>query len=182
MGPGVEEAPNARGRSSLVKEERPEKLGFVARIVATGLGSGYSPLAPGTAGSLLCAVLAWFLLPATLASDPPARIVVHAVSLAAFAALAVWASDRAQRVYGHDASRIVVDEFAGYLIAVFLLPKSLFVYGAAFFLFRGLDIIKPFPARRAELLPGGLGIVTDDLVAGFYANLLVRLMLLVRGG
>ncbi|MBD3367417.1 MAG: phosphatidylglycerophosphatase A [Candidatus Eisenbacteria bacterium] len=159
-----------------------ERLGLTARLVATGLGSGYSPVAPGTAGSFLCAVLAWFLVPETTAADPMLNIAAHAVSLAAFAALAVWASDRAQAVYGHDASRIVVDEFAGYLVAIFLLPKTLLVAVAAFLLFRVLDVVKPFPARRAESLPGGLGIVTDDLVAGVYANLLVRLMLLVRGG
>jgi len=165
-----------------VTAERPARAGLLARLIATGLGSGFSPVAPGTAGSLACAVLAWYLLPATLAADAPVVVATHAASLVAFAAMAVWAADRAQLDYGHDASRIVIDEFAGFLVAVFLLPKTVFVYGVAFLLFRALDIVKPFPARRAESLPGGLGIVTDDLVAGVYANLLVRLMLLVRGG
>ena len=163
-------------------ERPPERVGLLPRLIATGLGSGFSPVAPGTAGSLACAVLAWFLIPETLPGDLWLRIAVHALSLGAFAAMAVWASDRAQHVYGHDGSRIVIDEFAGFLIAIYLLPKTVLVFVAAFLLFRALDIIKPFPGRRAESLPGGLGIVTDDLIAGFYANLLVRLMLLVRGG
>ncbi len=171
-----------RERPDVEAREPSERVGMVARIVATGLGSGYSPVAPGTAGSLLCAVIAWLLVPETVPGDPFTRVAAHAVTLAAFAALAVWAADRGQHVYGHDGSRIVIDEFAGFLLAVFLLPKTPFVYAAAFLLFRGFDVVKPFPARRAEGLPGGLGIVTDDLVAGVYANLLVRLMLLVRGG
>ena len=103
------------------------------------------------------------------------------ISLVAFLALAVWAADSAERAYGTDASRIVIDEFAGYLVAVALLPKSVFVYGAAFLLFRLIDVIKPFPAGRAESLPGGMGIVMDDVVAGIYANILIRIMLLVKG-
>ncbi len=96
--------------------------------------------------------------------------------------MSIWAAERAERVFGHDASRIVIDEFAGMLIAVLFLQKTLIIYAAAFVLFRILDILKPFPAGRAEALPGGLGIVADDLVAGIYANVLLRLMLMVAGG
>ena len=106
---------------------------------------------------------------------------VMIVSIAAFLAGSIWAADRAEKVYGSDASRIVVDEFAGYLVAVAFLPKSILVYVAAFLLFRVLDVLKPFPARRLEAVPGGLGIVLDDVVAGLYANVLIRIMLLVQG-
>lgn len=157
------------------------RLHPLVRIVATGLYSGYSPVAPGTAGSLVCAVILWFALPETPSPLPPPLVAAALASTVAFVALAVWAAGRAERHYGHDASKIVIDEFAGFALAVFLLPKSLFVFAVAFVIFRAADIVKPFPARRAEALPGGWGIVADDLVAGIYTNLLIRLMFLVRG-
>jgi phosphatidylglycerophosphatase A len=103
------------------------------------------------------------------------------LSTLAFAALAIWAAGLAERQFGHDSSKIVIDEYAGFVISVLLLPKSLLLFAVAFVLFRALDIVKPFPARQAEALPGGVGIVTDDLVAGIYTNVLLRVMLLVQG-
>jgi phosphatidylglycerophosphatase A len=75
----------------------------------------------------------------------------------------------------HDPGVIVIDEVAGYLLAVALLPTTVTVLVVAFFVFRLLDILKPPPAAQAEALPGGLGVVADDLVAGLMTNLLVRL-------
>lgn len=150
----------------------------VSLFIATGAFSGYAPVAPGTVASFICAILAWFLLPHP---SSPLSTAAMLVSLAAFIALAIWTADCAERVLGPDASAIVIDEFAGYLIAVAFLPKSVFVYVAAFLLFRLIDIIKPFPARRAESLRGGVGVVLDDVVAGVYANVLIHLMLLVKG-
>jgi len=129
----------------------------------------------------LCAVLAWFLLPEIGFGSGGPAVLVAILSLATFLAVAIWAADAGDRVYGKDASRIVIDEFAGFIISVAFLPKTVLVYVAAFLLFRILDIIKPFPARRAESLPGGVGVVLDDVVAGLYANVLIRVMLLVKG-
>jgi phosphatidylglycerophosphatase A len=157
------------------------RLHPIVRIIATGGFSGYSRLAPGTAGSLVCAVLAWLVLPEILIGDPPAAVATFIVSLVAFILLAVWAAARAEPAFGPDSGKIVIDEFAGYLVGIALLPKSIFVYGAAFLLFRVIDIVKPFPARRAESIGGGWGIVLDDLVAGVYTNILIRIMLAVPG-
>ena len=152
------------------------------RLLATGGLLGYSPIAPGTAGALGCAVLLWFLLPEITTGSPPLSIAAYLVSIAAFVALSTWAADAAEQSFGEkDASRIVIDEFAGYLIAVAFLPKTLLVYGTAFLVFRVVDVLKPFPAARLESIPGGAGIVLDDLVAGLYTNILVRIMLLVKG-
>ncbi|MBN2565947.1 MAG: phosphatidylglycerophosphatase A [Candidatus Eisenbacteria bacterium] len=153
----------------------------LVRFIATGAGLGYSPFAPGTVGSAGCAVLLWFLAPEVTVAASPLAIFAAVISTLAFAAMSVWFADGAERIYGHDSSRIVIDEFAGFVVAVLLLPKSLLVYAVAFLLFRAMDIVKPFPARGAEALPGGIGIVVDDLVAGVYTNLLIRLMLLARG-
>jgi phosphatidylglycerophosphatase A len=153
----------------------------LVRFVATGGGLGFSPVAPGTAGSAGCAILVWFLAPEITVAGTPVAILAAVLSAAAFAAMSVWFADRAEVIYGHDSPRIVIDEFAGFIISILLLPKTALVFVAAFLLFRVMDIVKPFPARRAEALPGGLGIVADDLVAGVYANLLLRLMLLTHG-
>lgn len=162
-------------------EERTPRLNPLVRFLATGAYLGYAPVAPGTVGSLGCAVLVWFLVPEVTHASSPLAIAVVALSTLAFVAMAIWAASLAERSFGHDASRIVIDEYAGFIISVLLLPKSLFVYGVAFVLFRALDIVKPFPARRAESLPGGTGVVMDDVVAGIYANILLRVMLLVQG-
>jgi phosphatidylglycerophosphatase A len=164
-----------------VNETRGLRINPLVHFLATGGFTGYSPIAPGTVGSLACALLVWFLVPEVSSGSSPLAMAVAVLSTLAFTALAIWSSDLAERVFGHDAHRIVIDEFAGFLFAVLLLPKSPLVFVVAFLLFRAMDIIKPFPARRAEALPGGTGVVMDDVVAGIYTNVLIRLMLLVRG-
>ncbi len=161
--------------------EHRTKLHPVVRFLATGAYLGYAPVAPGTVGSLGCAVLIWFFVPEVTAATSHLGLWVMLLSTLAFAALAIWAADLAERQFGHDSSRIVIDEYAGFIVSVLLLPKSLLLFAVAFVLFRALDIVKPFPARQAEALPGGVGIVTDDLVAGIYTNILLRVMLLVQG-
>jgi phosphatidylglycerophosphatase A len=82
----------------------------------------------------------------------------------------VWASQKAERVIGRkDPGAIVIDEVAGMTLSVLLLPLTPLVLGAAFVLFRVFDIWKPFPAGWSQRLPGGLGVMTDDLIAGVYA-------------
>jgi phosphatidylglycerophosphatase A len=161
--------------------EHRAKLHPVVRFLATGAYMGYAPVAPGTVGSLGCAVLVWFFVPEVTPASSPLALGVMLLSTLAFAALAIWAAALAERQFGHDSSRIVIDEYAGFVISVLLLPKSLLLFAVAFVLFRALDIVKPFPARQAEALPGGVGIVMDDLVAGIYTNVLLRVMLLVQG-
>ncbi len=160
----------------------PHRLSPIVRFIATGAFLGYAPVAPGTVGTVGCAAVLWLLAPAIGAGTAPLAILVHVISLLAFLAVSIWASSEAELTFGKDASRIVIDEWAGFVIAVFFLPKTILVYAVAFVIFRVIDIVKPYPARRAESLPGGWGIVMDDVIAGIYTNLLVRLMLLVQGG
>lgn len=143
------------------------KPSLVVRAFATGLFSGYAPIAPGTAGSLLALALYWipgFSEPATLA----------AASAATFF-LGVAAATVMERHYGEDPSIVVIDEVVGMWVALLLLPKTLLFGAAAFVLFRIFDIFKPPPARQVERLGGGIGIMLDDVVAGLYANLLLQL-------
>jgi len=132
--------------------------------LATGGGSGYAPVASGTVGSAVGLGL-WL----ALIQLPPAG---YALACAAVALVGIWAAGRAETLLGrHDDGRITIDEIAGMLLSLAWLPARPEVAGVGFVLFRIFDIWKPFPARRAEQLPGGLGVMADDLVAGAYANL-----------
>jgi phosphatidylglycerophosphatase A len=145
--------------------------------LATGAGSGYSPVASGTAGSVVGVAL-WVLV-----GGLPA--LPYAAVCAVVIALGVWAAGRAEEIFGgHDDGRITIDEVAGMLVSLASLPWRPEVAGVGFLLFRLFDIWKPFPARAAERLPGGLGVMADDLVAGLYANIGGQLLwrLWVAGG
>jgi phosphatidylglycerophosphatase A len=79
-----------------------------------------------------------------------------------------------EKVYGHDPGEVTIDEVLGMWISLMLLPKTIAVSGAAFFIFRILDIVKPYPARRFDSLHGGKGIMLDDVVSALYTNLLLQ--------
>ena len=140
------------------------------RIAATGLGSGLSPLAPGTAGTLV-GVLVYMVF-----SRFPWPL--YLLSVAAFSLFAVYVSREAERIYTEkDSPRIVIDEIAGFQVAMFLVAPTLWHVFWGFILFRAFDIIKPFPIRLCERrLPGGYGVVADDIVAGVYANIILLLL------
>jgi len=130
--------------------------------LATGAGLGYSPVAPGTAGSILALGIYALTRDWSLAAQ---------IGLAAaVAAVGIWASYEG---IGHfrksDPSHVVIDEVAGQLVT--LAGASVGVGGAllGFVLFRAFDILKPWPVNKLEALPGGLGIMADDLMAGAYA-------------
>lgn len=134
---------------------------FVARAIATAGGAGYSPVAPGTCGTLVAVPLAWVCRGIdTWAFLGVVFLVTGAGIAAAHIADQVWKT--------HDSGRIVIDEVAGYLLTVAFVDRgSWWVLGVGFFIFRALDIIKPPPVRWIdENLPGGAGVVLDDVAAG----------------
>jgi phosphatidylglycerophosphatase A len=134
-------------------------------VLASVFGAGYAPVASGTVGSFVTVVAIW-LLPLT-----PLRI---AVALVVVILIGIWAGSRVERLLGKkDPGVIVIDEVAGMLLSVILLPRTIPVLVTAFLLFRLFDIWKPFPARESQVLTGGLGVMVDDLIAGFYALVLV---------
>jgi phosphatidylglycerophosphatase A len=101
--------------------------------------------------------------------------------LVAVTVLGIWAADEAEHALGgKDPGEIVVDEVAGMILAVLAMPPTAVVIAVAFFLFRVFDVLKPFPANVSQRLRGGFGVMVDDLIAGFYA--LVLLMLARRLG
>jgi phosphatidylglycerophosphatase A len=145
---------------------------FVPITLATAFGAGYMPKAPGTWGSAV-GLLLWFLLPASGWAQ--------ACAIAIVVIAGTWSADVAERHFGRrDPGQVVIDEVAGMLITLFLNPSGWFSAAVGFLLFRAADIVKPFPARRFERLPGGLGIMADDVMAGLYANLALRAILALR--
>ena len=144
----------------------------IALYLATGCKSGYSPVAPGTAGSLAALLPCWALSLLPLS--------VSAIFLIAFMVLAVWAAELSESILEQkDPGCIVIDEFAGMMITLIGIDFTWKSALAGFILFRVLDIIKPFPIRYLErTIPGGAGIVMDDVAAGVAAHLVLRLLCL----
>jgi len=148
------------------------KVGFVTKAFASGLFSGFSPVASGTVGSVVGLAFycipgfeRWYIL-------LPASIIVLA--------LGIMASNAMEKVYGQDPSEVTIDEVLGMWVSLLFLPKSILVAALAFFLFRILDIVKPFPARRFDNLHGGAGVMLDDVVSAIYTNLLLQLAVAIR--
>ena len=147
-----------------------EVLTDPVHILAFGFGTGLSPVAPGTVGSLLGVALAW----ATLNVGPVTQI---GVAVAMFVA-GIWICGQSARRLGvHDHGGIVWDEIVGMYVVLIFTPFGLYPWILAFGLFRAFDIVKPWPIRDLDhRLKGGAGIMLDDLVAALYAALLLAFL------
>jgi phosphatidylglycerophosphatase A len=155
----------------------------IRKLIVTGLGTGYLPVAPGTWGS--AAACAVFLAAAWGAAGRQAWVSGTMALLAVAATIGCAALGRfAESAFGRkDPSQCTLDEWAGQALALCLLPLEggwrtwLIAAGVAFAAFRAFDILKPPPVHRAQRLPHGWGIVADDLLAGLYANVVAQLVL-----
>ncbi|MBN1543008.1 phosphatidylglycerophosphatase A [candidate division KSB1 bacterium] len=140
-----------------------------AIVLATTLGTGYCPIAPGTVGAFVTAIVLWFLSPIPWWS-------LLSIAVAAFF-LGVVVARISDAAWGsHDSGRINWDEVVGMMVTLVALPKTPAVFTAAFLLFRFFDIVKPFPVRQAEKLPHGWGVMGDDVLAGIYSNIVLQLV------
>ena len=139
----------------------------LAWVLGSGLGSGLAPVAPATAASFLALVI-YFFLP--ISEDSLSLYVLIGAGFIA----GIWATGRLITPTEHDPKLAVWDEFIGMWATCLLLPKTVPWLAAAFLCFRLLDIIKPWPVRRLESLPGGIGIMADDLLAGLYGAALLN--------
>ncbi len=147
--------------------------GEIARFIGTGAYTGYSPVASGTVGTVPAVLLA----PA-MAMLENSGLALYLVTMAAIVAMAIWAAEICSRMFQvKDSGLIVIDEVAGYFFTIAFLPQTWGLWIAAFFVFRFFDIVKPPPARQAESLPGGIGVVTDDLIAGVFGNVTLHAFL-----
>ena len=139
-------------------------------LLATGLGAGYAPVAPGTFGSGLGLLVYWA---AATAGGWPAALAALIVVTGA----GLWSAGAAEQYFGYtDPGSVVIDEVAGQILALLFFAPTPRILISGFLLFRLMDVIKPFPANRLESLHGGLGIMADDLVAAVYANLILWLL------
>jgi phosphatidylglycerophosphatase A len=148
------------------KTERLSLPDWIAVLVGTSGGAGFAPRMPGTAGAAVGVLIYLLMEWLALGTYYP-----HAILF--FLIAGIWAAHRVERLWGHDCQNIVIDEVVGQMISFGLVagrfrPSILYV-AAGFVLFRLFDIVKPFPIRRLEQLPGGVGVIADDVGAGFYA-------------
>lgn len=137
------------------------------------MGLGYAPIAPGTFGTIGAVFYYWCLsqcCPSWLSLLPLIGMSVF------FAVIGIWSTDKVIPLWGDDPSRVVMDEFVGYLITMILVPISLKYMLIGFVLFRFFDILKPLGVRYLDKnLKGGLGVMMDDVLAGVYACLALHL-------
>ena len=139
---------------------------FLLRLVGSGLGSGYAPLAPGTAGSAIALLIWWLLPPMTVFQ----QVAFVGVTFLIGVPICTWM----EAEYGHDPHQATFDEFVGQWASLILLPKTLPWMIASFLIFRALDVWKPFPAHKSQDLPGGWGIMVDDLIVGVYTCVILH--------
>ena len=144
-------------------------LNSVGKLIGLGFGSGLSPVAPGTTGSLVALVIYYLL---SMVAEGIAPYILAALILVG-TPLGIWTTGLLVTEADPDPGRAVWDEFVGMWITCLLLPATIPWLAAAFFTFRVFDVIKPWPARRLESLHGGLGIMADDVVAGAYGAALL---------
>jgi len=141
-------------------------------VIATFLGIGYLPVAPGTWASLATALCVYFT---PLSSWPFLKV---ALATAVVIAVGIPAAAACEKHFQKkDPRPCVIDEVAGQLVSLWLLPRQAGLYIAAFFIFRLFDIWKPFPVNKSESLPHGVGIMIDDVLAGGYT---LAVLLLAR--
>lgn len=148
----------------------------LSRFIATGFYTGYSPFAPGTVGSALALFIFW-IVPGLEGTALSGLIVIVFF-------IGVWTATQVEKTDGHDASIINVDEMVGMWISLLYMPAGMSWHWwiGAFFVFRGFDILKPFPVGRSQKLPAGWGVMADDVLAGIYTNLSLRILFILISG
>ena len=144
----------------------------IKELLYTGFYSGYSPVAPGTAGTIVGTAL-YVLIALFFGREN--ILWINCVLVALMLYPAIWLGDAGEEFYGvKDAQQVVLDEMMGFWISMLFLPFNWKLILAGFILFRIFDILKPWPARKLQDLKGGLGIMIDDYIAGVYACILLN--------
>ena len=156
-----------------------KKIPFYHEMIATGLGVGHFPYGPGTMGALL-AILIWY--PITTMANHTTWLLITLALILAFTLLGAWSSTVAERYWGEDPSRVVIDEVVGQWITLLAVPAvfSWWHVLAAFVLFRFFDIVKPLGVRKMENFKSGWGIMADDILAGCYGAILIYLLNIIE--
>ncbi len=149
------------------------KINFIEKLLGSGFYTGYIPIASGTFGSF--AALLIYAIPGF---ETP-YVLIPAIFIFTF--YGIYVGDKFEKQYGKDPAECTIDEVVGMWISLLFLPKSLIISALAFVVWRILDIIKPYPARKFENFKGGLGIMMDDVMAGFYSLVIVHIVVYFIG-
>jgi phosphatidylglycerophosphatase A len=140
---------------------------FIIKAIATGLGTGYSPIIPGTIATMLGIPL-YFLI-------SKLNPFVYWIIIVLLFLIGVFTATKAEKMFGtKDSKQIVIDEIVCYSFFLLLVPCTKWCIILGFIVFRVFDIIKPFPAYRSQSLPGGWGIMVDDLIAAIYTVIVIH--------
>lgn len=152
-------------------------------LLGTMGGVGYVPILPGTAGTGIGVII--YLIFSKISKVFPGPFLeplIYLIILLVFIGAGVWISGRCNQYFkGNDNSSIVIDEVGGFLITMFALPFSMRFLLLGFILFRTFDIAKPFKIEKIQKLPGGWGIMADDIAAGILANLVLQASRMMLG-
>ena len=138
------------------------------KLIATCLGIGYLQKGAGTIAALFCCLLWYFL------KIDQAGLLEQAIYILFLFFSGVWISSRVESEWGHDSNKIVIDEWLGMSVALFLIPFNLLNFIVAFLLFRIFDIAKPLFIKKVESVSSGWGVMLDDLLAGIYSNVILH--------
>jgi phosphatidylglycerophosphatase A len=143
----------------------------LAKFIATGGGIGYIKKGSGTVAAFLMCVVWYF----SFRNYSPNNWLVAGLIIIIFV-VGIWSSTAVEKIWGKDSSKVVIDEIGGMCVSLFLLPFCVPYIIIGFVLFRFFDIAKPLFIRRSEALPGGWGVMADDLLAGIFANLIMQIV------
>ena len=151
----------------------------LSRIIASGLGTGYVPVAPGTAGSALGILLFYGLnyVWKIYHLNPELILLLNFLVIVFVLLVGVYSVKKVHRFWPHDASQIVIDEIVGVWIAAYAMPLEAQYYLYAFILFRFFDIVKPFFIRRLDKAGNDWSVMLDDVLAGLYSLVVLQVLL-----
>ena len=144
------------------------------KLSATVFGIGYIGKGAGTVAAIFCSIC-WYM---AWAGNYPGLIALIITGI--ITALGIWSGNKVEPLWGKDHGRVVIDEVAGMCISLLFIPVTIPYVLTALLLFRFFDIVKPLYIKKMELLPGGLGVMMDDVLAGIYANILLQLFIWVN--
>ncbi len=147
------------------------KINFIEKLLGSGFYTGYIPKYSGTFGSLAGLII--YFIPGF---EKP-FILIPSIILFTFSG--VYIGTKFEKIYGEDPAECTIDEIVGMWISLLFVPKEIIFSLITFLIWRFFDITKPYPIRKLENLPGGFGIMLDDVAAGIYSAVLVRLILII---
>ncbi len=148
---------------------------FTYKLLATAFGAGYSPFAPGTAGAIVGCICLWLFEKYNLISTTNSPVLFISL-IGVTTLLGVIATDKLEKDWGKDPSKVVIDEVIGMWITMLFVPFTWVNLIIGFILFRFFDIAKPLGIRKLEQLGGGVGVMADDMLAGIYSNIILLII------